>query len=66
VAGVIRSQSQTGLTPSSLGRDLLCDVGSRAPEDIPETIPRIALAVSGVLRVRLRVSVICFARVALP
>ena len=65
VAGVIHSQSQTGLTPSYLGRGIFFDVGSRAPVDIPETIHGIALAISGVLRVRLQVSVICFARLAL-
>ncbi len=66
VAGVIHSQSQTGLTPSYLGRGLFFDVGSRAPENIPETIQRVALAVSGVLRVRLRVWIICCARVTIP
>ena len=66
VAGVIHSQSQTGLTPSYLGRDLFFDAGSRAPEDIPEAIQRIALAISGVVRVRLQVLVISFTRVALP
>jgi hypothetical protein len=65
VAGAIRSQSQTALTPRRLGRGLFFDIGSRTPDNIPETIQRIAVAVSGVLRVRLRVSVICFARVAL-
>jgi hypothetical protein len=66
VAGVIHSQSQRGLTPSYLGRGLFFDVGSRAPENIPETMQRVALAVSGVLRVRLRVWVICCARVTIP
>jgi hypothetical protein len=64
VAGVIHSQSQTGLTLSDLGRGRFFDVGSRASEDIPEPLERIAHAISGVLR--LRVSVICFARVAIP
>ena len=65
VAGVIHSQSQTGLTPSHLGRGLFFDVGRRAPENIPEILQRIAFAVSGVPRVRLRIWVICFARVAI-
>ena len=64
VAGVIRSQSQTGLTPSYLGRGPFFDGGSRARDNIPETLQGIVLAISGVLR--LRVSVICFARVATP
>src|SRR5205814_10040284 len=38
VAGVIRGQSQTGLTPSYLGRGPFFDVGSRARENIPETL----------------------------
>jgi hypothetical protein len=65
VAGAIPSRSQTGLTPSSLGRSLFFDDGSRAPKNTPETLQRIAVAVSGVLRVRSRVSVICFSHVAL-
>jgi hypothetical protein len=66
VAGVIRSPNQAGLASGYLGRGLFFDAGSRAPEDIPEAIQRIALAISGVLRVRLQVLVISFARVALP
>ena len=65
VAGVIHSQSQTGLTPSYLGRDLFF-VGSRALENIPETIQPIALAVSGVLRARLRIFIIWLVPVAIP
>jgi hypothetical protein len=65
VAGLIRSQSETGLIPSDLGRGIFLDVGSRAPEDMLETLQRIGLAISGVLRARLWVSVICLARVAL-
>jgi len=64
-AGVIPSQSQTDLTPGYLARGRFSDVGSRAPKNIPETIQWIALAVSGVPRVRLRVLAISFARVAL-
>jgi hypothetical protein len=66
VAGVTRSQSQTDLTPGYHGRGLFFELGSRAPENIPETIQRVALAVSGMLRVGLRISVICFTRAALP
>ena len=65
VAGVIHSQSQTGLTPSYLGRDLFFDAGSRAPEDIPEAIQRIAFPVSGVLCARWWASDIRFAGIAL-
>lgn len=65
VAGVIHSQNQTGLTPSHPGRGLFFDLGSRAPQNIPEIIQRIAVAVSGVLRVGLRVTIIRFARVVL-
>ena len=65
-AGVIHSENQTGLTPSYLGRGLFFDVGSRAPQYIPEIIQCDALAVSGVLWVGLRVTIICFAGVALP
>jgi len=50
------------LTPSYLGQGLFFDASSRAQEKIPDTLPRITLAVSGVLRVRLRVSSVCFAR----
>jgi hypothetical protein len=65
VAGVIHSQSQTGLTLSYPGRGLFFDLGSRAPQNIPEIIQWDALAVSGVLRVGSRVTIICFARVVL-
>jgi hypothetical protein len=65
-AGVILSQSQTGLTFSDLARGLFFDVGGRAHQKISAAIRRIALAVSGMLRVRSRVSAICFTRVALP
>ena len=54
-----------GLTPSYLGRDLFF-VGSRALENIPETIQPIALAVSGVLRARLRIFIIWLVPVAIP
>jgi len=64
-AGVIHSESQMGLTPSCLGRDLFF-VGSRALENIPETIQPIALAVSGVLRARLRIFIIWLVPVAIP
>ena len=66
VAGVIHNQSQTGLAPSYLGRGLFFGVGSRAPRNIPEIIQCDGLAVSGVLWVGLRVTIICFASVALP
>jgi len=66
VAGVIHNQSQTGLAPSYLGRGLFFGVGSRAPQNIPEIIQCDGLAVSGVLWVGLRVTIICFAGVALP
>jgi hypothetical protein len=66
VAGVIHSQSQPGSTPSYPGRRLFFDVGSRAPENLPEIIQWNARVASGLLRERLRVSVICFAGVAFP
>ena len=66
MAGVIHSQSQTGLTPSYLGRGFFFDVGSRAPENIPETIQRIVVAVSGVLRARLRIFILWLVPVAIP
>ena len=66
VAGLIHSQSQATLTPSYLGQGLFFDAGSRDQEKIPETLRRIALAVSDVPRVRLRVSVICFVGVVVP
>jgi hypothetical protein len=50
VNGLIRSQSQTGLTPSYHGRVIFLDIGSRAPEDIPEKTQRIALVFSGGVR----------------
>jgi len=66
VVGVIHSQSQRGLAPSYLGRGLFFGVGSRAPQNIPEIIQCDGLAVSGVLWLGLRVTIICFAGVALP
>jgi hypothetical protein len=66
VNGLIRSQSQTGLTPSYHGRVIFLDIGSRAPEDIPEKTQRIALAFSGGVRARLRAFVICLALAAIP
>jgi hypothetical protein len=65
VAGVIHSQSQTGLTPGYPGRGHFFDLGSRAPQNIPEIIQWDVLTVSGVLRVCLRVTISCFARVVL-
>jgi hypothetical protein len=65
VAGVIHNQSPTGLTHCYLGQGLFFDVSSREQEKIPETSRRIALAVSGVLCMRLRLAAFCFARVAL-
>ena len=62
VAGLIRSQSQARLTPSYLGQGLFFDARSRDQEKIAETLRRLALAVSGVLRVRLPVWAVCFAR----
>jgi hypothetical protein len=65
-AGVIHSENQTGLTPSYLGRGLFSDVGSRAPQNIPEIIQCDTPADSGVLWVGLRVTITWFAGVALP
>ena len=65
VAGVIHSQSSADLAPSSLGRGLFPEGGHRDSENLPAIIQRIALAVSDLLRVRLRVSVVSVARVAL-
>jgi hypothetical protein len=65
VAGVIHSQSQTSLTPSYPGRGHFFDLGSRAAQNIPEIIQWDVLTVSGVLRVCLRVTISCFARVVL-
>jgi hypothetical protein len=53
------------LARCDLGISLVFQVGSRDREKIPETLRRIVLAVSGVLCVRLRLSTICLARVAL-
>jgi hypothetical protein len=65
VVGVIHNQFPTDLARCYLGSGLFFHVGNRDQEKIPETLRRITLAVSGVLPVRLRVSAICFARVAL-
>jgi hypothetical protein len=65
VAGVIHNQSPTGLARCYLGQGLFFDVSSRDQEKIPEARRRIALAVSGVLCMRLRLAAICFARGAL-
>jgi hypothetical protein len=65
VAGVIHNQSPTGLARCYLGQGLFFDVSSRDQEKIPEARRRIALAVSGVLYMRLRLAAICFARGAL-
>jgi len=65
VAGVTHNQSSTGLACFDLGTGLVFQVGSRDREKIPETLLQIALAVSGVLCVRLRVSTISWTRLAL-
>jgi hypothetical protein len=65
VVGVIHNQSSTGLARCDLGTGLVFQVGSRDRKKIPETLRRIALAVSRMLRVRLRVSTICLVRVVL-
>jgi len=65
VVGVIHNQSPPGLSRCYLGQGLFFDVSSREQEKIPETSRRIALAVSGVLCMRLRLAAFCFARVAL-
>ena len=65
VAGVIHNQSPTGLARCYLGQGLSFDVSSRDQEKIPEARRRIALAVCGVLCMRLRLAAICFARGAL-
>lgn len=65
VVGVIHNHSSTGLARCDLGRGLVFQVCSRDQEKTPETLRRIALAVSGVPCVCLRVSGIRFAPVAL-
>ena len=65
VIGVIHNQSSTGLAGCDPGTDLVFQVGSRDREKIPDTLLQIVLAVSCVLCVRLRVSTICWTRLAL-